>query len=57
MMTFKFKPGQRVNHDALGVGKITDLAPRANGMWLLVDFGDKKKPNHKMVRPATVTKA
>lgn len=51
-----FKVGQKVTHAKHGTGKI-DAIRIASGEWLDVNFGDKKKPNVKSVRPSTVTKA
>lgn len=52
-----YKEGQRVAHSLHGTGKIEAIVPAVNGTWLAVNFGDKKKPNVKRVRPATVSKA
>lgn len=53
-----FKVGAKIRVKKTGaVGKVLALAPRANGMWLNVDFGDKKKPVLRFVRPGAVEKA
>jgi len=52
-----FKLGQKVSHSAHGTGKIEMIDHAANGVWLAVNFGDKRKPSVKKVRPATVSKA
>jgi RNA polymerase-interacting CarD/CdnL/TRCF family regulator len=50
-----FKVGQKVTHAKHGNGKVTAVR-EASGTWYDVDFGDKKNPNMKSVRPSTVTK-
>jgi hypothetical protein len=50
------KAGQKVTHEKHGVGKIIAVKQAANGLWLKIDFGNKKNPNVKNVRPRTVTK-
>ncbi len=52
-----YKPGQKVRHAAFGAGKVVEIKPTARGIWLAVDFGDRKAPSIKSVRPGTVAKA
>ena len=52
-----YKPGQKVSHATYGAGKIEHINHTQKGIWLAVNFGDKKKPNVKCVRPGTVSKA
>lgn len=52
-----FKEGQKVTHAKFGTGKIKLVRTLANGIWLTVDFGDKKTTRLKSVRPGTLVKA
>ena len=53
-----YKAGQKIRVKKTGaVGKIIELAERKNGLWLFVNFGDKKKSVNRFVRPGAVEKA
>ena len=52
-----YKLGQKIRVKKTGaVGKINELAYRSNGLWLGVEFGDKKKSVFRYVRPGAVEK-
>ena len=52
-----FKVGQKIRVKKTGaVGKIIDFKQASNGLWLITDFGDKKKSVHRNVRPSAVEK-
>lgn len=53
-----YKLGQKIRVKKTGaVGKINELAYRNNGLWLGVEFGNKKKSVFRYVRPGAVEKA
>ncbi len=52
-----FKLGQKIRVKKTGAtGKVAGSHHAANGIWLTVDFGDKKKPIIRKVRPSAVEK-
>ena len=56
--TLTFKLGQKIRVKKTGAaGKIVAVNHAANGIWLTVEFGDKKKSIVRKVRPSAVEKA
>jgi hypothetical protein len=52
-----FKFGQKIRVKKTGaIGKIVASDYAANGIWLTVEFGDKKKSIIRKVRPGAVEK-
>jgi hypothetical protein len=52
-----FKLGQKIRVKKTGaVGKIVAADHATNGIWLTVEFGDKKKSIIRKVRPSAVEK-
>lgn len=52
-----FKLGQKIRVKKTGaVGKIVGSHHATNGIWLTVEFGDKKKSIVRKVRPGAVEK-